>query len=421
MLIELEEIEFCKLNINVELDPEQVKEKKTEVVQLFKGASVPGFRPGKATLAAIKHHFKDKIEEKTKSELAQIAFNLTLAEKNITPFGPPKFNSMLLENDKFNCNFNLNKIPEIELKQYKGFEIPNGHIPNAVEMAEKIIQELRNRNGTTLPFDDNDFIQTGDTAIINYKGFLANQVEPAIEKDGELFVVGEADVQGFNENLLGMKVGEKREFTILMPPDSSARELASQEVKYVLELGMASKSIPAPLNDELANKIGAKNADEMIQLTQGIAASRVKELERNHLKEQVSLRLVDNNEFDVPDWLCKFEAELIARRYGYSWNDLTDPNKQELLKVAKNNVKLSIILNKIRQVEPEAQMSDEEVFSAIKINVGKYRSMLPNMADKTDEEVLQYIQYTSYMPIIVSSIKDDFTFDFVINNCSIIQ
>jgi trigger factor len=418
MLIEVKEIEYCRLNVKFEADPEQVEAKRSEVVQYFKRAHVPGFRPGKATVEAVKHHFRQKIEELVKSELSQSAYH---AEKNIRPFGQPQFLSVFLEATKFKCDFAVNKIPEVELKQYKGFDLPKGNIPDAVEMSEKILQELRVRNGETVPFGENDFIQNGDTAIVSYHGFLVGEEEPTIHMEGEMFTVGQAGVEAFNENVLGMKVGERREFTTVMPENTTAVHLANKEVRYVIELNMASKSVPAALDDALAQKVGVNDVAALIEATKGMAGKRVQELEQRNLKEQASLRLLEQHEFEIPVWLSSFEAELLSRQYGYTWANVSDVQKENFIKLAERNVRLSIILDKIRETEPDAQMSDEEVFSSIKNNIGLYKNSLQGMAGKTDQEVIEKISHSGYMPALVSTVKDDFTMDFVIKNSNVVE
>jgi trigger factor len=421
MLIEVKEIDYCRLNVKFEADAEQVENKRNEVIQYFKRSSVPGFRPGKATPEAIKHHFRQKIEEVMRTELAQTAYHTTVAEKSIRPFGQPQFMAIFLEGSKFKCDFSLNKLPEVELKEYKGFDIPKGQLPNVVEMSEKILQELRVRNGETIPFGEDDFIQTGDTAIISYHGFLAGEQEPTIHMEGEMFAVGQAEVEAFNENLLGMKLGERREFTTVMPENSTAVHVANKEVRFIIELNMASKSVPSALDDSLAQKVGANNVAELMNLTQGMATKRLQELERRHLNEQVAARLIQNHDFQIPTWLASFEAELLARQYGYGWADLSDIQKENFLKIASKNVKLSIILDKVRETEPDAQMSDEEVFMSIKNNIGLYKSSLQGMSGKTDAEVLETVTNSGYLPALISSVKDDFTMDFVIKNSTVAE
>ena len=420
MLIEVKEIDYCRLNVQFEADTKQVKDKRTEVIKYFKKEQVPGFRPGKATLSAITHHFKHKIDEVLKNELAQNAFQTVIAEKNIRPFGQPQFSSLTLDGLKFKCNFSVNKVPEVELQEYKNFNLTKGNTVNSIEMSEKIIQELRNRNGTTVPFEVDDFVQANDTAIINYVGHLAGQREPVVSVDGELFVVGKSPIEAFNDNMLGLKVGETREFTAVIPDNVSAPEFVGKEITFKVELMMASKSSPAALDDTLAIKIGAKDVAEMISLSQGMASKRVQELEQKHLAEQISNRLVANHTFEIPSWLSTFEAQLLAKQNNKNWEELVDGEKNHLIQAAARNVKLSIILDKIRESEPDAQLSDEEVMNTIKSNVSQY-SALPGMQGKSDEEIFDMIIKSGYMGALVVSIKDDATISFITKTSTIVE
>ena len=421
MNITVEENSYCQLNIQFEAEPEQVENKRNEVVQYFKNAPVPGFRPGKATNEAIKHHHKTRIDDVLKRELAQHAYHACIAEKNIRPVGQPQFTSLHLDGLHFKCGFSINKIPDITLSKYKGFDLPKAVVPNAIEMAEKILQELRSRNGEIIPFTDNDFIQKGDSAIINYEGFLVNQNESVIKQEGELFTVGQAQVEAFNDNVLGMKIGEKREFTTVMPGDSTAKHIAGKEVKFIVELSLGSKVIPCPLDDTLAKKIGAPDVATMISMTQGMASSRMDELAKKHLAEQVVLRLIENHPFEIPNWLALFEGELLAKQYGIDWATATDPQKETLLEAATKNIRISIILDKIREEEVEAQLSDEEVMNLIKSNIGKYKHKMPEMSNKSDEEVFEALTKSGYMQVVAANIKDDFTVDFIIKNSTIVE
>ena len=422
MDISITELEDFKVNVKCTLDKEQIQDKKDDIIREFKkAATVPGFRQGKAPIEAISLHFKDQINEALKRELAQVAYNSTVSEHGIKAFGQPQFASMQLDNQKFQCEFCLHKIPDVELAQYKGFDLPRGHLPNAVEMAEKILQELRERHGDTVPFTELDFIQAGDNAIIDYAGYETGKVEPSIKVDGEMFVVGKADLDAFNENLLGMRVGDRREFTVIMPGDTTAQHIANKEVKFAVHLTMASKTVPAPLDDQFAVKLGHKDIAELVATCQSTATTKVKDLEQKNLVKQVGLRLVDADQTIIPSWLALHEAKMLANQYHYNWESLDDEHKSTFIESAKRNVKLSLILSKIRETEPEAQMSEEEIITSIRQNISQYKHNLQGMQGKSDAEVLGLIQQSGFLPALVSHVRDDHTVNFIIENSNIID
>lgn len=419
MNIEVKELEPCKLNVNYEADAQDVARTRDEVVFRFSQEQIPGFRKGKAPLDAIKMHFKSHIKNAVKEELAQAAYSNVLADKQITPFGQPSFTSIQLDGNTFKCSFILFKIPDVTLGQYKGFSIPKPPLPDLTEMSEKTLQELRVRNGDTLPFTEHDIVERGNTIIVNLTATSPTQDVPVLKKDGEMFVVGEAKITELNDNVLGMHLGEIREFPGQMP--DFAEEFAGLNVQFKVELVMASKVVPAALDDQLAQRVGLKDVQELITSAHGMTSSRLQDLERKHLFDQIGKQLIASHNLDIPTWLASTEAKLLAKQYGNEWDDLSDDHRSNFLGFAIKNVKLSILLNKIRQEEPDAQLGDEEVFNFIKSNVGSYKHMLAGMADKSDNEALETIINSGYMPALVTAVRDEFTLNFLVKNSEIVE
>lgn len=420
MFIEVNDIEYCRVNVKFEEDPIVVEQKRNEVVGWYSTQPVKGFRTGKAPIEAVKYFYKDKIEETLQSTLAQNAFQTVVAEKNIRPFGKPQYLSINLNGSKFKCDFALNKLPDFELKKYKNFEIPKPQLPDAVEMGEKILQELRERNGEATPFTDEDILQNGDNAIINYAGYLKDNENPEVQEEGKLFTVGkDTYMQGFTDNLLGMKLGEKREFTLNFSPFDSNDELRDKNVRYIVELTMASKSVPAALDDNLAIKVGLKNLNQLVELVQSTASNRLKELEREHINNQIAVRLVAEHDFQVPTWLKTFEARLLAKHANEDWDKLSDRRKEFLLERAEQSVKMSLILDKVRDNEPDTQLTNEEIITIIKQQLTddpNFKSM-----NQPIDEIIQTLASSGYLNVMAARVKDEHAMEFIIKSSTIIE
>src|SRR6185369_11076288 len=124
MQIEITENEPCKLTVHYVADAAEILDKRGEILNHFKKAPVPGFRQGKASLGAIKFHYRTQIEDSLKRALAEDAYHNTLFEKKIMPHGPPRFNTLLLADGKFTCEFEWHNKPNFELAPYTNFQIP---------------------------------------------------------------------------------------------------------------------------------------------------------------------------------------------------------------------------------------------------------------------------------------------------------
>lgn len=415
MQIEVTEVEPCKLSIHYTAGSEEISDKRNEVLSHFKKAPVKGYRQGRVPLDAIKIHYHSQIEESLKRALAEDAFHNTLFEKKIKPHGAPRFNSALLMDGKFVCEFELHTKPNFELNSYDDLQIPKPHIDStAVELAEKMMQELRVRYGEASPYAESDFVQMGDNLILNYEGAIDGEVLPSLCATGEMLTVGNSNIANFDSNLLGMTMDETREFDVLVP-DSSVPSLAGKTVRLKATLVMGSKAIPCPLDDTLAHKIGKKDFNELKEFVNGTAAANMQNNLRSQINNAVANKLIDTNSIDVPNWMSLSEAKYLVQNSKMDWNTLKDEDKESFLQMAEKNVKLSLILDRVREDNPEAQLSDQEVFETIKFNLAKTQSK-----DSVDD-AMEKMSKSGYLQILFSRIRDEHAIDFITKKVQLVE
>lgn len=415
MEIQVQEIEPCKLSINYTSESEDVSAKQAEVITVFKKAPVPGNRPGKASPQAIAIHYRKQIEDALKRAMAEEAFHNTIFEKGLKPHGSPKFNSMLLVDGKFKCQFDLYTKPDFTLAPYQDLQIPKPpQTETATELAEKMLQDLRIKLGDISPYTEDDFVQTGDSIIVDYESFIDNQKIDKLSATGQMLTIGSSNIAQFDDNLLGMKIGETREFD-LQVPDTGLPSIAGKNVHMKVSLSMGSKTIPNPLNDTLATKIGKKDLNELRELVSGTATANLQSKLRAKIAEAVGAKLVQDNTINVPNWMSLSEAQYLVQQSKLDWNALEDQDKEQYLQVAEKNVKLSLILEKIRDENVEAQMSDQEVFEVVKDNLVKTKVTQPL------DEVIQQMSKTGYLQILFARIRDEYTLDFICKKVSLIE
>lgn len=415
MQIEVKETEPCKLSIRYVADAEEIMAKRGVVLTTFKKAPVPGFRPGKASIDAIKLHYKSQIEESLKRALAEDAYHNTLFEKKLRPHGSPRFNSLLLADGKFTCDFDLNTKPDFEPTPYLNLEIPTPHAEQTVvELTEKIMQELRVRFGEAVPYDDKDFVQTGDNVILDYEGFLNDERVEHLCAVGEMLTVGASSLTQFDDNILGMAVGDTREFDLLVP-DGGLPSLSGKNVHLKVTLNMGSKTTPCPLDDSLAVKLGKKDFNDLKSFAAGSAAASIQNKTKSDINEAVANKLVDSNDFSVPNWLSLSEAQYLVHNAKLDWNVIADEDKEKYLVMGERNVKLSLLLDKIRDLNPEAQLTDNEVFDVVKQNLAKTQVKQPL------DEVIQQMNKSGYLQILFSRIRDEHTMDFITKTVKLVD
>jgi trigger factor len=414
MQTQITEPEYCKLNISCEIEDNTISDKKSEIINKLKSAKIPGFRPGKATTDAIKLHFRKEINAELKRELAQEAVQNALFENNIKPIGEPNFSVIDLEDKKFRCEFTIHKFPDFELAEYKSFQIPKPAEAISVEdFSQKMLQELRVKYGNTVPYGENDFVQMDDTITLDFAGFYEDETPiPNLTATGQLLNVGRINIPGFSENLLGMTPNETREFTLKIPENYQQQELANKILKFVVKVLMGSRQEPAALDDELAKTCGVENFDKLLEAVKSLATTKLRETEKVAITNQISNRLIANHDFKVPEWISLAEAQMNIKSSGKNWDELSDAVRLQCIDAAAKSVKLSLVLQKVRENEPEAQLTEEEALNIAKQNIAQF--------SKEPEKVLSEIYKNGHLGFFLNRVRDEFALDYLQKTCEIV-
>jgi trigger factor len=417
MKINLNELEYCKYNVEYESGIEEVLNKRNQVLDVFKKAPVKGFRQGKAPLEVISRVYKDQIDESVKKGLLEEAYHNTVFEKKLKVHGAPFFNSASLIGNLFTCAFVVQTKPEFELAHFQSMELPKPHETFSVQqITENLLQELRVKFGETVPYSDEDFVQAKDNVIIDYECFLDGEKIENLSAQGEMLTVGAGQLVEFEDNLLGMKQGEEKEFSLKVP-ETGLPSVAGKTVQMKVSLLTGSKNVPCPLDDTLAQKIDKQNFAELREFVTGIATAQVSNNYKTALNNAICAKLIADNKFQTPHFFVLSEAQyLYASTKGtVPWDQLNNEDKEKYIEVATHNVKLSLILDKIREEYPEANLSDQEVLEMLKTNI--VNNKISDDPDKVMKELIQ----NNMLPLLFSRIKDTNTLDYIAKSVRVIE
>lgn len=413
MQIEMTELEPCKYSIHYETNSEAILDKKAEVIKLFKNAPVKGYRQGKATLEAIKFTYKNQIEDALKRALAEDAYHNCIFEKKLRVHGTPNFTSAFLNDGKFICDFELHTKPDFELAQFKTFEIPKPHQDtNDLLLSEKMLQDFRVKAGEVIPYSELDFVQSGDNVIVDYTGSIDGQKIDNLSGQGELLTIGTSQLVDFDTNLLGMTIGETREFSLTVPP-TGLPSMVGKTINFSVTLSMGSKTTPAPLDDSLAARVGKKDMVELREFIHETAITKIAEHFKSLVNEQVALKLLESHSFEVPNWMALAEAQYLVHSAKLTWDTLPDSDKEKYLEMSTKNVKLSLILDKLSE-EPDVQLSNQEIFDIIRRNMTQNNVQEPNT-------VMEKMAKTGELNILMARIKEQHCLDYVVKNVRIVD
>jgi trigger factor len=414
-IIAHEEIEYCKLKVHYEADPEIVETKIEEAVASLRKIKIPGFRPGHAPDQAIKIRLRPQINQYVAREMATFAMDDLVFETNIKPIGVPKFSNVSIKGTKFSCDIEVTRKPDFTVSEYK-FEVQKPKMTNSEEtLAEKSLYNLRLQVGESTPYEETDTVERNDQITFSFTATIDvdGKQEPfdGSTVEGELYQVGSDRWTGFDEHLIGMKAGDARDFDFTF--QNGPKELLGKVAKFSVTVHMGMKRKPHPLNEEFYKTMGVENVEVLLERLRSIARSTIQRSEQESIRNQVANKLIENTPFDVPKFLIEGEAKHIAYQSQIKFEDLSADEKEHLLKQAEHRVRLTLILDTIRESEPDSVMNDGEAQNHLVQHLqarGQDPSALFN--NKAAH---------SQLAIFIAAIKDEFTLQWVANQAVLIE
>ncbi len=428
MPIECKEIEYCKIHVHYTADPALVEDKRDEALFLMKKSKVkvPGFRAGKASDTAIKVKLKKHIDNWVQRELVSAAYDEVLHETQMKPIGYPDISNVVIDDTEFHCDMLFMKKPDFELQEYDGIEVPKPHMEStSTELTEKMIQDLRERHGDVVPYGENDFVQKGDQVTLDFFAYLNGEKVEEISSEGLLVKAGTSPIPEFDDNIMGMSPGEKREFRLKLTKENLTehgldKDLFEKLMDSVIDchahVHMGTKMIPCALDDEFAKKLNYETYDELRTAVEGSASGQIKMQEEQLISQQLIRKLVDAHDFEVPTWLVLMEAQQVAAKDGIDWNKVSDEEKDNFNKRAKRNVKFSLIMDSIREEEPDVNFSDRELIESFKRHL-----MSSGRSQEDADMIISMSQKDGTLVGMLASLRNDATLKWLTTKAKIIE
>jgi trigger factor len=236
-----------------------------------------------------------------------------------------------------------------------------------------------------VPFSEDDFLLSGDDVVLNYNATFNGEEFAHNKEEGLLVSLGKKQlIEPIEEQLIGLRVGDKKEFDV----DGPVLGKENGTFHFTVEVVAASKVNPAPLNEELAKKFNFETVEQLKQNVEKQAVSYASNHKINMIKQKVMDLLVEKNTFNLPSWMTIEAAMSIAQQYGAKLEQLQEEQRQSLFADAEKRLRLTFILDKIKDIEPDTVLSDQELFSMMQENFNKFDPKVKEQIQKGNQQVM---------------------------------
>ncbi len=379
MDVKINKLSETKRELEITMTPEEMEPHLSKVTKEFsENMNIKGFRPGNAPREMVENTMgKKELWEEAAKEAIKQDYPKIIQENNLFTVAQPKVEIVSLVPDgEVKYKAEVYVMPEFELPDYKS--IAEDTVKNektTVETEKKEIDDTleKIRESRAKVNKVSREAREGDKVTLNFTGSFEGEEEKKIdEKDFQVTLgKGELDVfKGFEENILGMKEGDKKEFSIEIPVSGE-----NKSVNFEAEMVSVMEREVPDADDEFASTIpDVENIEQLKEkIKEGIEADK-KAKESERLKMKVMEEIKKKVEFEVPEVLIDKEIEnmlenmkhqvsqsgMSFEEYLKSTNKTEDDLRSEWREKAKENVSYAIILHKISEKE-DIEVTDEEI------------------------------------------------------------
>lgn len=305
MQVNVEQLSSIKKKINFEIPAERVQAETEKVfAEIRKRAVIPGFRKGKAPQGLIKKSYQEQAEGDVMKNLFNDTYFKYIQENSIFPVGYPLLDTdPISEGSPFKYSATIEVYPEVAVNDYEGFELVKEKYVVDQGAVDARINQMRENMSQLTPLTEARLAAIGDFVIIDFEGFVDGQkLEGGDAADHQLELGSNNFIPGFEEQVVGMTVGEQKRIKLSFPDPYHSAELAGKPVEFAVTLKEIKVKEMPELDDAFAKEFGEFEtlADLKAKVAETIEKQEKERIERE-FKDSLMKMLVDRNDFELPE------------------------------------------------------------------------------------------------------------------------
>ena len=423
MSLQVEKLEKNMAKLTIEVSAEDLEKAMQAAYQKAKGRiSLPGFRKGKAPRKMIEQMYgKGIFLEDAANALIPEHYSKAVEECELEIVSQPEIDVTQAEPGKtFIFTAEVAVKPEVTLGDYKGVEVPKTEITVTDEDVEAELKKEQEKNSRTISVEDRA-AQLNDIVTIDFEGSV----------DGVPFDGGQATeypltlgsntfIPGFEEQLVGAKVGDDVDVKVTFPEEYQAKELAGKEAIFKCAVKkIEAKELPE-LDDDFAKDVS--EFDTLAEYKEHVKTNLEdkKADEAKRAKEDAAVdKAIENAQMDIPEAMlmtqCRQMLDDFSRRMQsqglsmdqyFQFTGMTaDKMMEDMKPQALKRIQTRLVLEKVAEVE-NIQPTEEEVNEEISKMAEAYKMEADKLKELLGERELEQMKKDMAVQKAVTVIAD---------------
>ena len=412
-----------KIVVEFSLDAKEWEKEVENAYQKNKGRyNIDGFRKGKVPRSVLEKTFGEYLfyEDAFNECCPRLYQEMLDKETDIFPVDYPEIDVKSFTKNGTVFTATITLLPEVKLGEYKGLEVKKRKVSVTAPEVDGELEEMRNKHARFVEVADRE-ARIGDLVNLNYSGSVDGvKFDGGTAEDQELTLGSHTFIEGFEEQMVGMKIGDEKDLNVTFPENYHSAELSGKPAVFKVKLlGIREKQLPE-LNDEFASD--TTEFSTLKELKDDIK-KHIKEHKEHHAdvdaENELIKKIVDASEVEIPEVMVENQLsrmiEDVQNRLAYQglrfedYLTYTGSNmeayKDSRREEAKNAVKTTLVLEEIVKRE-NLEVTDADIdakLEEIGKQMGKTIEELKKTVVKGQED---YLKNTIISEKVIKVIKE---------------
>lgn len=385
--------------------------------------SLPGFRKGKAPRKMIEKMYGAEVfYEDAANSIIPEAYAKAADECGLELVSQPKINVTQLEAGKpFIFEAVVATKPEVELGQYKGVEVTKADTEATDADVEEELKRVQDQNSRTVSVADRA-VKDGDNTVIDFEGFVDGVAfEGGKGTDYPLTIGSHSFIDTFEEQIIGMNIGDEKEINVTFPEEYHVDELKGKPAMFNVSVKEIKEKQLPELNDEFAQDVSDFDtlAEYKDDLKKKIAERKESEAKAKKESEAIE-KVVEAAKMDIPqamidtqvnrmleDFAMRLQQQGLSVEQYFQYTGMTaDKIMEEMKPEAVKRIKNSLVLEAVAKAE-NIEVSEEEFEAELQKMADMYKMEIEKikefMQDAEAKQMKDDIAIQKAVELIVSS------------------
>ena len=417
--------EGLKRAYTVTIPAKEIDERvNSEVKKIAPQVKMPGFRPGKVPANLVRKMHGEQLHAQTLNDMIRESVDKVMADNKLRPAMQPsvELDEGYEEGKDASVSVELEILPEIDAPEVDGLALERLTVPVTDEQVDEAVERIASNNKSYKDAAKTKKAADGDQLIIDFVGRVdGTEFEGGKAENTPLTIGSGQFIPGFEEQLTGVKTGDKKTITVTIPEDYPAENLKGKEAEFDVTVQQVKVPTDTKIDDEFAKNLGPEGLDKLKELLRGQLEQETSGLTRTQMKRQLLDTLAAGHDFAVPQGMVDAEFEQIwaqlqqeAARSDDAETMLKEmeDEKDDYRKIAERRVRLGLLLSEIGQK------------NGVEVNANEMNMLIQQAAQQyRAEDRERFIQYVQQEPMAAAQLRaplyEDKVVDFLFDKAEI--